>query len=303
MRLALAWMQRTARATVAPLFLLAAAALLPACNSMDGPEVISLSSAEYPAYFEACLDQAREAGMPAALADRTIGIIETTPRHIGSIFEPWRQDSTGIVQGAEATIQYERRRVRFEFVPAGFTLPAPSGEARLTGPDVPGSLADDRRFDLEHYEGEVQLRAWVYVERAFTPGLKPGTWSLSLTTTWTDPITNNPYRSSTDTTTRSPTTWTPISRDEAMERTLLANVQKQLEQGALAARAGAAAAPTSDAVVEAPAAPSTGAAEGTGADTPAGLGARESPEARQTPEAQAPTPAPPAPPTPAPPAR
>lgn len=214
---------------------LASALLFAGCHTTHGPQVLTIAPADYPAAFEACLDQARDAGMPAVLADRTIGVIETRPRHIGSLLEPWRLDNDGLGQMAEATVQFERRRVRFEFTPVGFTLPAPSGATRLTGPDVPGSIADRDRFDLERPTTDLELRAWVFVERGFTPGLKPGPWSLSLTSTWTDPITNAPSGDPRDASTRSPTTWTPIARDEAMERTLLARVQQQLDSG----RAGA----------------------------------------------------------------
>lgn len=214
----------------APAAVALAALALPACTSMNGPEVIHLTSHDYPEAFTACLDQARDAGMPAILTDRSIGIIETKPRHIGSFMEPWRLDSSGLEQTAAATIQYERRRVRFEFTPVGLTLPPPSGEGRLTGPLIPGSIPDDQRFDLEHYDGPIELRAWVYVERGFTSGLKPGRWSLSLTTTWTDPVRDNAPREPGDSSTRSPTEWTPIARDEAMERTLLARVQEQIHK-------------------------------------------------------------------------
>lgn len=206
--------------------------LLPGCNSMNGPEVITLTARDYPMVFEACLDQARDAGMPAVLSDRSIGIIETKPRHIGSFMEPWRLDSSGLGQTAAATIQFERRRVRFEFTPVGFTLPPPRVEGALTGASVPGGVPAESRFDLEHYEGAIELRTWVYVERGFTPGLKPGVWSLSLTTTWTDTVTNVPTNGGRDdTTTRSPTQWTPIARDEAMERTLMERVQEQMLRG------------------------------------------------------------------------
>jgi hypothetical protein len=222
--------------------------LLPACNSMNGPDVITLTSRDYPAAFDACLDQARDVGMPAVLSDRSIGIIETKPRHIGSFMEPWRLDSSGLEQTAGSTIQFERRRVRFEFVPVGFTLPPPRVEGALTGANVPGSVPAERRFDLEHYEGAIELRTWVYVERGFTPGLKPGVWSLSLTTTWTDTVTNMPADGGrNDTTTRSPTQWTPIARDEAMERTLMERVQEQMlrsESAKSESTATAAATPT-----------------------------------------------------------
>ena len=178
---------------------------LPACNSMNGPDIIELRSEEYDAVFRACLDQAREVGMPAVLSDRSIGVIETAPRHIGSLVEPWRLDSSGFEQTVNATLQYERRRVRFEFVPTGFELPAPTGQGELAGPALPGSTPAERRFDLERYSGAIELRAWVYIERGFTTGLKPDTWSLSLTSTWTDPVNAQRTDPRVDDSTRLPT--------------------------------------------------------------------------------------------------
>lgn len=240
----------------------------------DGPEVLTISPKDYPAAFAACMEQARDVGMPAIVADRTIGVIETRPRHIGSFMEPWRLDSDGIAQMAEATVQFERRRVRFEFVPVGFTLPAPSGAGRLTGPDIPGSTLAGERFDLENPTTDLELRAWVFIERGFTPGLKPGTWSLSLTTTWTDPITNAPSGDPRDESTRAPTTWTPIARDESMERTLLARVESQMmrERGAAADTAPSVPASTAPTVPASSAAPASandsGSASGSAAATP-----------------------------------
>lgn len=243
------------------ILLLSAAALLSACHTMDGPEIVTLSSADYPRTFEACLDQAREAGMPAALADRSIGIIETKPRHIGSFVEPWRLDSSGLEQTASATLQFERRRVRFEFTPTGFELPAPGGDGTLSGPRIPGSLQAEQRFDLERYQGPIELRAWVYIERGFTPGLNTDPWSLSLTTTWTDPLSTQRTEGSDDTSTRSPTQWTPIARDEAMERTLLARVMASMTE------------PT--AAPATPTAPETGAAAMPVSATPPSMASKE----------------------------
>lgn len=208
----------------------AAAAVIAGCNTMDGPATLTLPSAEYRRAFDACLDAARDAGMPALLADRGIGVIDTTPRHVGSLMEPWRLDSSGLQQTTQATLQYERRRLRFEFVPVGFTLPAAGGQGALRGPDVPGGREDRARFDLEHYDGPVELRAWVFIERGFTPGLKPGNWSLSLTTTWTDTVTNRVERREEDPATSAPTQWTPVARDDAMERTLMAGVERRMGQ-------------------------------------------------------------------------
>lgn len=268
-----------AGAVAAVLALLAA---LPGCHSMDGPIVLTLAPQDYPAAFDACLDQARDVGMSAVLADRSIGIIETRPRHVGSLVEPWRLDNDGIGQMAEATVQYQRRRVRFEFVPVGFTLPTPTGEGTLTGPLLPGSIQDEKRFDLEHPAGDVELRAWVFIERGFTPGLQPGNWSLSLTTTWTDMTRGDQARDPRDITTRSPTTWTPVERDEAMERTLLRRVQAQLASRGEAPSSAAVAGASPGAPPAAPAAAPSAAPSTTSPAAPSAAPSATSPAAPST---------------------
>ena len=204
---------------------LGAVAALSACNTMEGESTMQLAGTDYGRAFTACIDAGREQGMPPALADRGNGIIETEPRTMGSVIEPWRTDVSGADQLAESTLQFQRRRVRFVFMPAGFEPEPIDGRSDFTGAAQPGSSADTRRFDLETWQGAVELRARVFVERGFVPGVRSNTWSATLSTTTTEPVRKGPK----DDTTRSPTQWTPVGRDEAAERTITARVRALLE--------------------------------------------------------------------------
>jgi hypothetical protein len=163
--------------------------------------------------------------MPPQAADRTTGIIETEPRIIGSWVEPWRLDSTGAMQKAENTAQFQRRRVRFVFTPKDWQPESIEAIATMTGPAAPGSTDDLKRFDLENYKGPLEIRARVFVERNFTDGMRINTWSATLTTQ-----TQTPKPGVTDGSTRMQTTWTPVGRDEASERTIMAEIQAMLNE-------------------------------------------------------------------------
>ena len=195
------------------------------CNTMNGPTVIEIDSIDYSKAFEACIEASRSAGMPPQAADRTTGIIETEPRTIGSWLEPWRFDSTGAMQKAENTAQFQRRRVRFVFTPKDWQPESIEAIATMTGSAAPGSADDLKRFDLENYKGPIEIRARVFVERNFTDGMRINTWSATLTTQ-----TQTPKPGVTDGSTRMQTTWTPVGRDEASERTIMAEIQSMLNE-------------------------------------------------------------------------
>lgn len=234
-------MRRLARL---PALLTLAAAVLPlvGCHTMEGEASMQLPAADYPRTFRACIEAGREQGMPPLLADRGNGIIETEPRNMGSLLEPWRTDNSGFEQAAQATLQFERRRVRFVFMPVGWEPEAIDGRSDFTGASQPGSPQDTARFDLETWTGPVELRARVFVERNFTPGIRPSTWSGTMASVTTEPS----PPAARDGTDRSPTTWTPVGRDEAAERTLLSRVRALMAEQAPAVTSGpTAAAPTS----------------------------------------------------------
>ena len=195
------------------------------CNTMNGPAVIEINSIDYSKAFETCIEVSRSAGMPPQAADRTTGIIETEPRTIGSWVEPWRFDSTGAMQKVENTTQFQRRRVRFVFTPKDWQPESIESIATMTGSAAPGSTDDLKRFDLENYKGPIEIRARVFVERNFTDGMRINTWSSTLTSQ-----TETPKPGVTDGSTRAQTTWTPVGRDEASERTIMAEIQAILNE-------------------------------------------------------------------------
>jgi hypothetical protein len=191
-----------------------------------GPDRLELQSGQYDQAFDAAGQAARKAGMPPLLSDRVGGVIDGRPRLAGSVIEPWRVDNSSLQQWGENTLHKQRRRVRFEFLPVDFIPPEPDGDEELVGAPLPGSLEGEMRLtDLTTFEGPVEVRVWVYVERAHRAGARRSAWSRVDRSYSTNPLeTISPD----DGTTRSYGLWTPVGRDESMERRLLAEVQQSL---------------------------------------------------------------------------
>jgi hypothetical protein len=166
------------------------------CAAQRPPEVLRIDAARYQQAFDAALETARRHGMPPALRDRRGGIIETQAVLAASWLEPWRSDAS-----RESTVTMERRRVRFEFVAA----------------DPPAVVRD-----LLEYQGAIELRVWVVVDRAYSPGVRRDTWSRALTTraTITRPSLAYPVPS-TD-------FWDTIHRDLPLETDFLTEVGQAL---------------------------------------------------------------------------
>jgi hypothetical protein len=215
------------RHSTATACLVMAACALSGCHTTEGPAVLRVDGGDYNRTFDACIEAGRGSHMAPALADRGNGVIETEPRTMGSLLEPWRLDTSGPDQALESTLQFQRRRIRFVFVPEGFEPQVIDGRSDFTGGSEPGSPSDMARFDLERHPGPLELRCVVVIERGFTPGRRPSTWTSLLASQSSDPI----AKASDDGSTRQPTLWTPVGRDEAAERTMLARVQELLETG------------------------------------------------------------------------
>lgn len=191
------------------------------------PRVLTVQPEDYPAVFDAAVQAARDNGLHPVVMDRQTGVIESAPRHTGSLVEPWRLDNDGLADGLAQTINFQRRRLRVEFVPADFSLPAPDPNQPVPGAAIPGSTRAEERFDLTRARGPVEMRTWVYLEREFRPNQRIGNWTLSQTRISIDPLDVPDLR---DATTRADERWTPIGRDEPYERRIMAQIQQIVQR-------------------------------------------------------------------------
>lgn len=211
-----------------------------------GPSFLSVSGDRYAQAFEAACDAARAEGLVPEVVDRRAGTIETAPRLGGSLVEPWTWGEGTAGDILEGTFGFERRRARFEFVPAGFrpTGVTTSGEsggassAPLVGPVLPGSERGVGS-DIEAYaageadagaqpsldeKGALEVRVAVSVERQFRPGYQGSTYTRALGSFWRDTTAEDDGSLP-----RDRSLWTPVARDERLERALLERVRRSLE--------------------------------------------------------------------------
>jgi hypothetical protein len=188
------------------------------CSSrVIGPDVIVLDSQSYTAAFDAAVNAANTDGMTPILLDRRGGIITTNPVVAGSFLEPWKPKPSSARQGLENTLAQQRRTARFEFVPVLSMIVKDNQTDKLVGPNFLSSTG----LDLTTYQGELELRVWVYVDRKYTQGIRRNTWSLRQETRTKVFPTEKPWEQVAG------SFWTPISRDVARERDLLASVEMQ----------------------------------------------------------------------------
>lgn len=181
---------------------------------------------EYQRAFDAACLVAREHGLTPETVDRQTGTIETQPRLAGSYVEPWAWQAQSAEDTLEGTLGFERRRARFEFVPIGFRASTPPAAAPLAGPVLPGSERGDPA-DLHRAPGDLELRVSVSVERQFRPGAQGSAWTRSGGSFWRDTSLDVDRD-----TPRDLSTWTPVARDESLERILLAEVERAMARGA-----------------------------------------------------------------------
>lgn len=206
------------------------------CAAPGGAPALTVEAKDYPATFDAALLAARDHRLQPVVTDRDLGIIETAPRNAGSLLEPWRTDNSGIDQSFAQTVNHERRRARIEFLPAGWAAPVPDPSAPVVEAAIPGTDRAEARVDLAREKGPIEMRVWVFVDRAFLPNQRIGDWTLSQMRYARDPLDRQDPQ---DTTTRSETKWTPIGRDQAYERRLADRIREILAERATAAPAAA----------------------------------------------------------------
>ena len=189
--------------------------------------VVTIARGDYAKAFDAAVALVGDYGMRAELRDRDGGVIETRPKVSGSLIEPWNWPRGELGASLESSITFQRRLARFEFAPAGFRPTTQPEDAPLAGQRTPGTVPSDANgaIDLVAYDGPIDLRIWVYVERAFTPGLQRSAWTFSQTSFSTNALKNKPTG---DETTRDRSIWTAYERDEAMEQQLTEELRVRL---------------------------------------------------------------------------
>ena len=188
--------------------------MLSGCSSSSGPSVLFLDSGTYTATFDAAVEIASIDGMKPVLLNRRSGVISTNPAIAGSFAEPWKPAPSTPRQGLENTLSLQRRTARFEFSPVG-TLPSSMRDGgSLTGPDLLSSVGQD----LTTYEGPLELRVWVYVDRNYTQGIRRGTWTLSSESVTQIMPSEEPWEQVPG------SFWTPMTRDVAREEAILAAI-------------------------------------------------------------------------------
>lgn len=210
----------------------APAVLLGGCASdAGGPSYLTIARAQYEQVFLAACEVARGEGLAPEIADRQTGTITTQPRFAGSVVEPWTWQQLTASDVVAGTFGFERRRATFEFVPVGFTpqsAATSAGSSPLAGAVLPGSErgsgADLSSSTRGEGDGLLELRVSVSVERQFRPGYQGTAYTRALGSFSRD-VTDEKAESPVA---RDRANWTPVARDERLERALIAQIQSRL---------------------------------------------------------------------------
>ncbi len=188
------------------------------CSTSNGPDMLELTSDSYTTAFDAAVQSAKAKGFQPVLLDRRSGTISTEPLIGGSVLEPWKPKGSNPRQSLENTLALQRRTARFEFVPVTHPMDDNDASEQLSGPD----LLAPSTIDLTRYEGPIELRVWVYVDRRYTQGKQTSTSSFRNTSVSKTLPPDETWE-------QTPTTfWTPIARDVSKERALLKHVESSL---------------------------------------------------------------------------
>ncbi len=189
-------------------------------SSVTGLDVIVLDSHNYTAVFDAAVAAADAEGMNPVLLDRRGGIIATEPAVAGSFVEPWKPKPSTSRQGLENTLAMQRRTARFEFAPIETMPVLGMDDDVLIGPNLLTTTGQD----LTKYEGKLELRVWVYVERQYTQGIQRGTWTLGSESITQVLPEEEPWEQIPG------TFWVPINRDVAREKMFLGTIEASFRQ-------------------------------------------------------------------------
>ncbi len=205
--------------------------VLSGCASpQPGASYMTVERSDYPRAFDAASEAARAEGLVPELSDRETGRLSTAAREAGSLIEPWTWGDLTASDLVSGTLGFERRRAHFEFIPVGFRPTAAGSDAPLSGPVLPGSeravgmnLADGSGED----EGALELRVTVSIERRFRPGYQGNPYTRALGSFSRDEMVTEDEALAA----RDRSVWTPVARDERLERVLIARIADRLAAG------------------------------------------------------------------------
>lgn len=207
----------------------ALASLCGCASDPGGASYLELEGRRYAEVLTIACEVLREEGLDPESVDERTGRIESAPRFAPSLFEPWGFGEVTAAEAVEGTFAFERRRARVEFMPvAGTGAPAPvDAGAPLVGPVLPGA---DRTGPADLAEalamaeaGALEMRVTVSVERQFRPGRQSSPYTRALGGFSRDTtISDEPG------TPRDRSVWTPVARDERLERALVEAISRRV---------------------------------------------------------------------------
>lgn len=144
--------------------------LLAACTA-SGPPTFSVPPGRYAAAFDAARDELRDRHFLLERVDAGSGVITTRDKHTAGLATPWDGEQSTVGQEFEDLLNHQQRRVRVTFEPQApapdNAPPSPLGESGAVG------------------------RVEVILYRTQSPGLRPSSKSINLTTTTIDPAQRN----------------------------------------------------------------------------------------------------------------
>lgn len=174
-------MKRRAPIVLVCLWSLAAAMLAGGCTSAPEPRTFEVGAGEYGRAFDAAKQVIRDADFEMARVDAQGGIITTLPRSSSGYATPWLHHGTTIDDNTESLAHFQRRSVIVVFEPAGAAADAATPQTPASSPPPEGAL------DLREYDGALQARVEVIVERVYRPGRRPDATSVRLNSITIDP--------------------------------------------------------------------------------------------------------------------
>lgn len=136
------------------------------CSSYPAAPEFEVASGGYPAVFDAAREVLRDHRFQLERVDAAAGVITTQPKSTGGYATPWDDEQSTAYQNLEDAINLQRRIVRITFTDGP--------EARGQDTDVNPAAA-------------LRARVEVTVYRMQTPGLRPSSRAITMTSVTTDP--------------------------------------------------------------------------------------------------------------------